>query len=36
MSKKDREILGDNGRRYVLENHTYNNLAEQFLKAMVE
>jgi glycosyltransferase involved in cell wall biosynthesis len=34
MSKEDREILGDNGRRYVLENHTYEKLSKDFLAAL--
>jgi glycosyltransferase involved in cell wall biosynthesis len=32
MPKESRGILGDNGRRYVLENHTYEKLSKDFLK----
>jgi glycosyltransferase involved in cell wall biosynthesis len=34
MSKGNREVLGNNGKRYVLKNHSYNNLAKQFLKSV--
>jgi glycosyltransferase involved in cell wall biosynthesis len=34
MSREEREKLGDNGKRYVLANHTYNILAKQFLEAI--
>jgi glycosyltransferase involved in cell wall biosynthesis len=34
MSRKEREKLGENGKRYVLANHTYNILAKRFLEAI--
>jgi glycosyltransferase involved in cell wall biosynthesis len=34
MSKTDREKLGDNGKQYVLANHTYSILAKRFLEAI--
>lgn len=34
MSLAERAELGENGRRYVLKNHTYRVLAENFLKVM--
>jgi glycosyltransferase involved in cell wall biosynthesis len=34
MSKKEREILGNNGKQYVLKYHIYNELANQFLEAI--
>lgn len=34
MSKEEREKLGENGREFVLKNHTYQVLSERFLDAM--
>lgn len=34
MAEKDRKKLGENGRKYALENHTFNNLAEKFLELL--
>ncbi len=34
MSETEREVLGQNGRKFVLENHTYDKLASKFLEIM--
>jgi glycosyltransferase involved in cell wall biosynthesis len=34
ISQKEREKLGNNGKQYVLANHTYNILAKKFLEAI--
>jgi glycosyltransferase involved in cell wall biosynthesis len=35
MSKNKREILGNNGKQFVLKNYTYNDLARRFLEAII-
>jgi len=32
MQKKDREILGQNGKKYVLKYHTYENIARKYME----
>jgi glycosyltransferase involved in cell wall biosynthesis len=34
MSSEERNILGNNGKQYVLENHTYQVLAKKFIEAL--
>lgn len=34
MSKAERQILGDNGRRYAVENHEYGSLAKKLAQAL--
>jgi glycosyltransferase involved in cell wall biosynthesis len=34
MSKAERQLIGENGRRYVIENHAYEGLAKDFLSIM--
>ena len=34
MSKEEKKILGDNGKKYVLEHFTYTKLANKFIKAI--
>jgi len=36
MSKEDREKMGQNGKEYVLKNHTYEELAHRLIKAFEE
>jgi glycosyltransferase involved in cell wall biosynthesis len=35
MTEVEREILGNNGKKYVLKNHTYGALAKQFMDAIL-
>lgn len=35
LSSAERNILGNNGRNYVLQNHTYAKLADEFLQAIL-
>ena len=34
MSSEERKILGENGKRYVIENHSYEKLVEKLINAI--
>ena len=34
LSKEERDVLGRNGKKYVIENHSYKHLADQYLKLL--